>query len=208
MKITIDGKEVLQLTEIQEKIIKYEIESEIFDGDMTRRCKYWLERPQNHYAHINKALLTSQVIENGAITIPSNNLRLAEIHADEFPGKYGYEDLISDIPCTVGDDSFSFSVSHQKIFRKMKESEQDRRSLEDYLSYEKEEFEKRIVWILPHRWKRCLNRLKLSWMPKLEKRGIMDVPIDDELFAELVFSQSDYKDRDARDLEEAEKEGR
>lgn len=201
MKITIDSKEVLELTETQKKIIKNEIPSEIFDEDMTRRCKYWLEIYQNKYAHMNKDLLTSKLIEKGAITVPSNNLRLAETHADEFPGKYGYDDLTSDIPCTVGDQFFSFSVSHQKVFRKMKESEQDRRSLEDYLSYEKEELEKRMAWILPHKYERCLKRLIFEWMPKLENRGISDVPTDDILLAELIFSQSDYKDRSTRDQE-------
>lgn len=203
MKITIDGKEVLDLTETQKKIIKNEILSEIFDDDMTRRCKYWLEIPQNKYAHINKDLLTSELIENGAITIPSNNLRLAETHADEFPGKYGYEDLTSDIPCTVGEQSFSFSVSHQKVFRKMEESEQDRRSLEDYLSYEKEKLENRIAWILNHKYEKALKRLIFEWTPRLEERGIIDLPIDDILIADLIFSQPDYKDRSTRDEEEA-----
>lgn len=202
MKITIDGKEVLELTETQKKIIKNDVSSEIFDEDMTRRCKYWLERPQNHYAHMNKNLLTSKLIENGAITIPSNILRLAETHANEFPGKYGYDDITSDIPCTVGDQSFSFSMSHRKIFRKIKEAEQEKQTRHSYLDYEKEELENRIAWILTHKYERCLKRLIFEWTPKLEDRGIRDVPIDDNLLAELIFSQLDYKDRFTRDQED------
>ncbi len=192
MKITIDGKVVLHLTKTQKKIIKHDISPEIFKDDMTRRCKYWLERPQNHYAHINKKEIISKLKEIGATTISSNLLKLAEDHADAFPCKYGYEDLTEDIICKVGDQSFSFSVSHRKVFRKMKECEQDKKSRKDYLIYEKEELEKRIAWILPNKCECCLERLRLSWMPKLEERGVSEVPIDDESFAELVFSQSDY----------------
>ncbi len=192
MKITIDGKEVFNLTEIQEKIIRHETEPEIFDDDMTRRCKYWLEIPQKKYSHIHRKALIAQLEQNGATTIPSSLLKLAEHHADTFPCKYGYEDITEDILCNVGDQSFSFSVSHRKISRKMKNSIQNKMSKKEYLSYEKEEMEQRAAWILQDKCDHCLKRLKLAWMPRLEKREISEVPIDDELFAELVFSQSDY----------------
>ncbi len=208
MKIIIDGKEVLNLTETQKKTIKNEILSEIFDDDMTRRCKYWLEIPQKKYAHIHQKSLISELEKKGTTTIPSNLLKLAEDHSDAFPCKYGYEDITQDILCNVGDQSFSFSVSHRKISRKMKNHLQEKMSKRKYLSYEKEELEQRIAWILQNKCERCLHRLRLAWMPRLEERGISEVPIDDDAFSELVFSQSDYKDRDARDLEEAEIEGR
>lgn len=192
MKITIDGKEVLHLKRIQRKIIKDEIPAEIFRDNMTRRCRYWLERPQNHYANFNKETLISQLQQNGATNIPTNLLKLAEDHADLFPCRYGYADITNDIVCTVGPNSFLFSMSHRKIFRKIKEAEQEKQTRNSYLDYEKEELEKRIGWILQHKWKNCVKRLRFSWMPRLEERGIMNVPIDDELFAELVFSQHDY----------------
>ena len=192
MKIKVNGKEVFHLTEIQKKIIKHEIEPEIFDDDMTRRCKYWLQIPQRKYAHINRKALIENLQKNGATTIPVNLLKIAEEYADAFPCKYGYKDLTEDIICNVGEQSFSFSVSHRKISRKMKNHLQEKMSKKDYLSYEKEEIEQRIAWILQDKCDNCLKRLKLAWMPRLEKREISDVPIDDELFAELVFSQSDY----------------
>ncbi len=192
MKIKIDGKEILNLSEIQEKIIRNEIPPEIFYEDMTKRCKYWLELPSNKYAHVNKKSFISNLKEKGATTIPTNSLKLAETHGDIFPCKYGYKDITKDISCVVGDDSFSFSISHRKVFRKMKEADQEGRSRKDYLSHEKEELEKRLAWILPFKCERCLERLKLGWLPKLEERGIREIPIDDTLFAELVFSQSDY----------------
>lgn len=192
MKIKVNGKKVFQLTEIQEKIIRHDIEPEIFDDDMTRRCKYWLEIPQKKYAHINRKALVENLQKNGATTLPANLLKIAEIYADTFPCKYGYEDLTEDIICKVGDQSFSFSVSHRKISRKMKNHLQEKMSKKEYLSYEKEEIELRIGWILQHKCDHCLEILKRAWMPRLEKRGISEVPIDDELFAELVFSQSDY----------------
>ncbi len=192
MKININGKKVFIIPEINKKIIKHEIPSEIFEEDMARRCKYWLEIPQKKYAHHNKINLMLDLKNKGAKTVPSNLIILAEVHADAFPCKYGYEDITEDIICKVGDHSFSFPVSHRKISRKMKESIQKKKSRKDYVSYEKEEIEQRILWILQHKCEKCLQRLRLSWIPQLENRGITEIPIDDNSFAELVFSQSDY----------------
>lgn len=202
MKVQINGKTVLELSETQMKVIKNDIPSGVFNSDMTRRCKYWLELPQQKYAHANQKRLADELKTNGASTIPTNLLSLAEAHADEYPPKYGYDDITEEIPCQVGDEEFSFSVSHRKVFRKTKESQQENKSFEEYLAYETEACEDRLSWILQHKYERCLERLKLEWLPKLEARGISEIPSDDEFFAELIFSQSDYKDRLTREEDE------
>lgn len=44
MKVTVNGVEILELTPIQEKIIKNEIPAEIFEEDMIRRLKWIVDR--------------------------------------------------------------------------------------------------------------------------------------------------------------------
>ena len=66
------------------------------------------------------------------------------------------------------------------------------------------DFERRIKYILKHKYERCMERLKQQWMPKLKKNGVTEVPLDNDSFAQLVFAQPNYKDRKARDLEEAQ----
>jgi len=55
--------------------------------------------------------------------------------------------------------------------------------------------------ILNHKYNACFNRLKREWEPKLLARGITTIPTDKDAFAELVFTQEDYKDKASRDAE-------
>lgn len=50
-------------------------------------------------------------------------------------------------------------------------------------------------------YKECLKRMKHKWEQKLAARGIKSLPTDSDEFAQLVFSQEDYKDRATRDAE-------
>ena len=61
------------------------------------------------------------------------------------------------------------------------------------------DMKRRIEWVYHHKYKQCMKRLRNEWMPKLKGR-VESVPLDDDAFAQLVFSQPDYKDRKARDL--------
>jgi len=57
---------------------------------------------------------------------------------------------------------------------------------------------RRLEYILMHKYERCFERLKSEWEPKLAER--MDaVPTNKDAFANLVFSQPDYKNRSQRD---------
>jgi hypothetical protein len=61
-----------------------------------------------------------------------------------------------------------------------------------------DDMKRRLQWVLMHLHEQCMKRLREEWMPKLADR--MDsIPTGDEKFADLVFSQPDYKDRKARD---------
>lgn len=53
--------------------------------------------------------------------------------------------------------------------------------------------------LIDEKYTQCLRRLKEEWEPKLIGKGLQLLPTDPDAFAELVFSQPDYKDRTARE---------
>jgi len=64
-----------------------------------------------------------------------------------------------------------------------------------------QDMERRLEYILMHKYEKCHERLKNEWEPKLRANGVAMIPTDPEAFAELVFSQPDYKSRSQRDRE-------
>ncbi len=63
------------------------------------------------------------------------------------------------------------------------------------------DMQRRLQWVLIHKYERCMERLKKEWMPKLIENGVTSVPTDNDALAELIFSQPNYKDRKVRDAE-------
>ena len=63
------------------------------------------------------------------------------------------------------------------------------------------DMERRVNWILSHKYERCFEKLKKEWEPKLKAAGVDSIPLDNDAFAELVFAQPDYKDRKKRDID-------
>ena len=64
----------------------------------------------------------------------------------------------------------------------------------------KEDMERRAKYIIEHKYEQCFKRLKEEWEPRLRER-VPAVPTDPDAFAQLIFSQPDYKSRSARELE-------
>lgn len=62
------------------------------------------------------------------------------------------------------------------------------------------DMERRVCYILQHKYERCLERLRKEWEPKLRER-VSSLPSNLEELAELIFSQPDYKDRKKREEE-------
>lgn len=58
---------------------------------------------------------------------------------------------------------------------------------------------RRIQWVLMHKYDECFKNLKAEWDPKLQANGVEMVPTDPDAYAQLVFSQPNYKDRAARE---------
>jgi len=66
-----------------------------------------------------------------------------------------------------------------------------------------EDLERRLQWVLIHKYERCFDRLKKEWDSKLEANGETSIPLDKDAYAALVFDQPNYKNRSARDAESA-----
>jgi len=67
-----------------------------------------------------------------------------------------------------------------------------------------QDLERRLQWVLIHKYERCFDRLKKEWDSKLEANGETTIPLDKDAYATLVFDQPNYKNRSKRDAEEAE----
>lgn len=67
-----------------------------------------------------------------------------------------------------------------------------------------EDMERRLHYILTHKYERCFERLKNEWMPKLQGR-VDAVPTNPDALAELIFSQPEYKSRSQKDSESRSK---
>lgn len=197
MKVTYNNKEFGELSEIQKKVIQNDIPQEIFDDDMTRRCKYIIETPCEKYVHNQKDKLIKKLKDNGSTSIPINNIALGVKYAETFPCKCSYADL-TDVTCTVGTQSFIHSKDHRIIWRKSIEGLQENKDDAAYKEYEENKIGTLMFGILEHKYERCMARLKLKWLSKLEANGMTEIPIDDDELAKLIFSQSDYKSRSDR----------
>ncbi len=58
---------------------------------------------------------------------------------------------------------------------------------------------RRLNWVLMHKYENCFESLKKEWDEKLKMNGIQMIPTDANAYAELVFSQPNYKNRSQRD---------
>lgn len=63
------------------------------------------------------------------------------------------------------------------------------------------DMERRVKYIIQHKYDHCYKRLKEEWEPKLAARGFKSIPTGEAEFAQLVFAQEDYKDRQSREAE-------
>lgn len=62
-----------------------------------------------------------------------------------------------------------------------------------------DDMKRRLEYILMHKYQQCFKRLKQEWDPKLVQAGIKMIPTDPDEYAQLVFSQSNYKSRKNRE---------
>jgi len=66
-----------------------------------------------------------------------------------------------------------------------------------------EDMKRRLQWVIMHKYEECFKALKAEWDQKLINNGVDSVPTNPDKYAELVFSQPNYKCRKTRDEEAA-----
>jgi hypothetical protein len=66
------------------------------------------------------------------------------------------------------------------------------------------DMERRLEWVLTHKYDQCFKKLKAEWDIKLAELEVTPIPTDPDEYAELVFEQDSYKDRSERDAEQVE----
>lgn len=95
-----------------------------------------------------------------------------------------------------------FNVDNETVYE-LNETKQSVIKNEVHSDEFNEDMKRRVKYIIEHKHEQCLKRLKTEWEPKLKAAGVKTIPLDDDEFAQLVFSQPTYKDRKTRDIEEA-----
>lgn len=63
------------------------------------------------------------------------------------------------------------------------------------------DMDRRVCCAVMKKYESCFKRLKAEWDAKLAANGVTSIPLDQDAYAQLVFSQPNYMDRDARDAE-------
>jgi hypothetical protein len=61
------------------------------------------------------------------------------------------------------------------------------------------DMKRRLEYIVMHKYEQCFKRLKAEWDSKLAARGVEMIPTNADAYAQLVFSQPDYKCRKGRE---------
>ena len=79
MKISVDDKELFTLSETQKKVIKNDIDSDIFEDDMKRRLNYILTHKYEQCFKRLKAEWEPKLATLGVSSIPTDKDALAEL---------------------------------------------------------------------------------------------------------------------------------
>jgi hypothetical protein len=189
MKVSINDQELFTLSETQKKVIKNDIADDIFESDMRRRLHYIIEHPCDRWINENSKENRDLFKKHGKLSVPSDRLSFMKelCHCDVSMKLDPSDD--KDLCLKVdGVEHCTFQEDHKMIWKKMKGVEYQHHMCEA------------LEWILTHKFERCMERLRLNWEPKL-KALYPSIPTDDEDFANIVFSQPDYKNKSACDAE-------
>lgn len=64
-----------------------------------------------------------------------------------------------------------------------------------------DDMKRRLQWVLMHKYEECFKRLKKEWDVKLAANGVDMIPTNEDAYAQLVFAQSNYKNRSTRETQ-------
>lgn len=203
MKISVNNEHLLEINELQRKIICNDICHDIFDADMKRRIKwvieYWLEGMYKEVQAVYLPDIQNDMLETASDGYLENALertnamkelvtywRFKPTYHDVAQGNY----LLAAKPISIEVNSvplFEIPPEAVAIF-------QYRLTPEEVIETVRE----KIKWVLEHKHERCQERLLAHWRPLLANR-LPKLPSDCNRCCELVFAQKDYKCRKTRE---------
>lgn len=98
---------------------------------------------------------------------------------------------------THGSNSIKVSVNDVELFQL---SETQQKVIQNEVQSEmfEADMKRRIQWIVMHKYEQCFKNLKEEWDNRLKNNGVTMIPTDPDLYAELVFSQPNYKNSTQR----------
>jgi hypothetical protein len=79
MKISVDGVQLFELSEVQKQVIKNNVDSEIFDADMKRRLQWVLTHKYDECFKELKAEWDEKLASNGVKMIPTDKDEYAKL---------------------------------------------------------------------------------------------------------------------------------
>lgn len=72
MKISVDGVDLFELSEVQKKVIQNDIHSDVFDEDMKRRLQYIVMHKYERCFERLKKEWDSKLAQNGVAALPTD----------------------------------------------------------------------------------------------------------------------------------------
>jgi hypothetical protein len=192
MKISINNEQILELTETQKKVIMNDISEDIFESDMKRRLHWCVEHPSNRFVERNKKSAIEFLKSKGEKFYSSDNKEFADLVFKHAPVKLSDKEKQKHIVKVDGVDCFEIDITTKQLLKS------DVAKNCCCVEWSKERFK----WVLQHKYERCMERLRKEWGKKLTNNGIKELPLDDEEFANLVFSQPEYKNRSQRESQQ------
>jgi hypothetical protein len=79
MKISVDGVDLYELSDIQKQVIRNEISDDIFDADMKRRLHWVLDHEHTRAMVQLKKEWDSKLADNGVEMIPTDEQEYAQL---------------------------------------------------------------------------------------------------------------------------------
>lgn len=185
MKICINDVDILELSEIQKKVIKNDIDDDLFFSDMIRRMKWSIEHIVENICENRNEFWRKEFEIKGLKDIPTDPLI-------RFDVLYSNERLVEDSSDLI------VSVDNTEVFRISPSQRQLLRFYENAKSMDY--YKEKIKWILIHKYERCLERLRKNWESNFSQLGIESIPVDNQQFCQMVFSHPTYKSKKEREL--------
>ena len=191
MKISIDSREITTLNTHKKDVIKNDIPVEIFDMDMQRRIIYWVKDNLFGKAmNILKKRWSSILRDRGIADLPTGDSDYAALLLTQ--PEFSQVPEVSQSIVSVDDvDLFTIPADMKKIISYY----YNKVNPDQYIAQQ-------IVWLMNHKYERCMERVRLEWEPKLKAEGVKTVKSDNTEFYDGIKARPDCKDRSDRERED------